>query len=478
MRSGSSWRRLCLATPLPLISAAMPQPVFAFLAFTSGSYEGAIIRDMRLANALHRRGYKVHVYWLMEKNPELVDAGISQSVLARATRYRFRKPSRLADEYGRIFGLVPAQRRRRFLNTHPEYIADLMGNLMRVICDGGRSDPGLLDRLESFIVRDGVTHVLPTFAWTCPIVQRVKERGRAKFDYLPTFQGEEIFAHFASRIGRLEDYHRVLRETVEGSPWPAVAVSEDYILRLRDEMGIDAGKMRAIYPGIEIGEEGSGFRGQTSASSVEPGSEKDFAALRGIFPSLRADVPLVTYLGRQDPEKGIDLLLYAARMLLDRGIKVQVACVGGSSFGLQYRKSMEAIAEHLRLTVFWKGRVSNELRGALFRRSRCVVYPSIHREPFGMVAAEAMSFGTPVLVPNLGGITEVIEREGRRGGLSFEAWDSKDLAEQLGKLLTDEVLHRQLAGDARAVAEQFTVARMTDQVLAHMGLASAPAVHV
>jgi glycosyltransferase involved in cell wall biosynthesis len=139
---------------------------------------------------------------------------------------------------------------------------------------------------------------------------------------------------------------------------------------------------------------------------------------------------------------------------------------------LQYRKSMEAIAEHLRLTVFWKGRVSNELRAALFRRSRCVVYPSIHREPFGMVAAEAMSFGTPVLVPNLGGITEVIERAGRRGGLSFEAWDTKDLAEKLGRLVTDDGLHAELAGNARGIAEQFSVGRMTEGVLRHLGVES------
>src|SRR5258706_7079908 len=250
--------QLCHDQCPSLISAAMPQPVFAFLAFTSGSYEGAIIRDMRLANDLHRRGFKVHIYWLMEQNPELVDARIPQSILARATRYRFRKPSRLADEYGRLLALVPAQRRRRFLNTHPEYIAKLMGNLMHVICDGGRSDSGLLNRLEGFLLRDRVTHLLPTFAWTCPIAQRVKERGRASFDYLPTFQGEEIFAHFASRIGRLDDYHRVLRETVSGSPWPAVAVSQDYILRLRDEMGIDASRVRAIYPGIELPEAGAG----------------------------------------------------------------------------------------------------------------------------------------------------------------------------------------------------------------------------
>ena len=34
----------------------MPQPVFAFLAFTSGSYEGAIIRDMRLARRMKEHG--------------------------------------------------------------------------------------------------------------------------------------------------------------------------------------------------------------------------------------------------------------------------------------------------------------------------------------------------------------------------------------------------------------------------------------
>jgi glycosyltransferase involved in cell wall biosynthesis len=181
---------------------------------------------------------------------------------------------------------------------------------------------------------------------------------------------------------------------------------------------------------------------------------------------------MVTYLGRQDPEKGIDLLLYAARMLGDRGVPLQVVAVGGSSFGLQYRKSMEAIAEHLRLRVYWKGRVSNEMRAALFRQSRCIVYPSIHREPFGMVAAEAMSYGTPVLVPNLGGITEVIAVEGRRGGLAFKAWDSADLAAQLERLLTDEALYVELSGNARGIAEAFSVAKMTDQVLGHMGLSA------
>jgi glycosyltransferase involved in cell wall biosynthesis len=464
----------------------MPQPVFAFLAFTSGSYEGAIIRDMRLANDLHRRGFKVHVYWLMEQNPELVDKGIPQSVLARGLRYQFRKPSALADTAGKALNLFPPARRRLFISQHPDYVFRIMGNLMHVIADGGRSDPALLDRLEKFLIRDGVTHHLPTFSWLCPLAPLVKERGRATFDYLPNFQGEEIFAHFAKHAGRLDDYHRVLRETVAGSGFPSVAVSKDYIGRLHEEMGIDPTKLRPIYPGIEL-PEGSEIRAQGSGEpqsairnpqSTIPQdsalSTQHFATLNKIFPSLLPTLPLVTYLGRQDPEKGIDLLLYATRMLVDRGVRFQLACVGGSSFGKQYRKSMEAIAEHLRLTVFWKGRVSNDQRSALFRHSRCVVYPSIHREPFGMVAAESMSFGTPVLVPNLGGITEVVEVDGKRGGLTFNAWDTTNLAAQLHRLLTDETLYADLAANARPLAELFTVSNMTDRVLAQMNLPPRP----
>ena len=43
------------------------------------------------------------------------------------------------------------------------------------------------------------------------------------------------------------------------------------------------------------------------------------------MPSLRRDIPIVSYFGRQDSEKGIDLLLYAGRMLRERGVRHQLA---------------------------------------------------------------------------------------------------------------------------------------------------------
>jgi glycosyltransferase involved in cell wall biosynthesis len=428
-------------------------PVFAFLAFTSGSYEGAIIRDMRLANALHHRGYKVVIYWMMERNPELVDDGIRQYTFCQGMRFQFTRPSGLMDRLGRLLRIIAADRRRRFMQQHPNYVNRLMSNCCRAICDG---DPALSRRLQRFIARDHVTHLLPTFAMICPFAQPAKAALNGQFDYLVTFQGEEIFANFAKEIGRLDDYHRRLRETVAASGWPAIAVSRDYASRLHEEMDIDPGSMRAIYPGIEL------------PPVAEPDRAADVAAVKAIFKSLDPDVPIVTYLGRQDAEKGIDLLLYAAKILRQRGVKLQLLLVGGSSFGWQYMDSCKQIAEHLRLGVFWKRRVSNEARNALYRLSRCIVYPSIHREPFGLVAAEAMSHGTPVLVPDQGGITEVVNVDGRRGGLTFNAWDSGDLARQLECLLTDERLYGVLKGNARGLAELFSVERMTDRVLEHI----------
>jgi glycosyltransferase involved in cell wall biosynthesis len=432
----------------------MAKPVFGFLAFTSGSFEGAIIRDMRLANELHRRGHKVVIYWMMERNRELVDPGIPQRMLCCGIRYELEKPSGLLDRLGRIFFFLPPRMRREYTQRHPGSVDRMMGNCCRSICDGGQSDPGLVNRLIRFMQQDGVTHLLPTFAMICPFAQAAKQQGTHDFDYLVTFQGEEIFANFAQRLGRLEDYHQRLREVMDHSPWPAIAVSNDYIARLSEEMGLDGSRMRAIYPGIEL------------PMSAQPPA---FEVLRPKFPRLTRDLPIVTYIGRQDSEKGIDLLLYAVKMLQQRGVKMQLVICGGSSFGQRYRDVLKHIAEHLRIPTHHRRRIPGEMRDALYAYSRCIVYPSIHREPFGMVAAEAMSYGTPVIVPDQGGITEAIQWQGKTGGLTFKTWDSADLARVLERMLTDETLYRELAANTRSIAQNFTVEKMTDRVLEHMG---------
>jgi glycosyltransferase involved in cell wall biosynthesis len=116
------------------------------------------------------------------------------------------------------------------------------------------------------------------------------------------------------------------------------------------------------------------------------------------------------------------------------------------------------------------------VRTALFSLAHCVVYPSIHREPFGMVAAEAAAHGTPAIVPDHGGVASAIETGGgtETAGLRFRSWDSGDLAAQIERLLSDRPLHARLSEAGPRVAEHFSIANLADRVLRHIGLPPTP----
>ncbi len=49
------------------------KPIFAFVTIGSGSYLGSTVRDLTVAKVLHRRGFKVAIYWMMEWMPEFAD---------------------------------------------------------------------------------------------------------------------------------------------------------------------------------------------------------------------------------------------------------------------------------------------------------------------------------------------------------------------------------------------------------------------
>lgn len=430
-------------------------PVFAFVTMGSGDFLGATVRDLALANALHRRGYKVAVYWMMETNEEMADQGIVQRILCHGTRYHFARPSWLLDAVlGRLLFLLPKAFRVRVVQGRSGYVDRLLGNLVSAMFGSVDGDAALGRKLAHFVARDGVTHLMMSYASLGPLAMTAR-RLLGSFDYLLTFQGDEQFAAHASQRGLLDRYRTKLGQVLGESPWPAIAVSADYIERLVDELAVPRDKVEVVYNGVE---------------QPVRGALPSFARVQEIFSGLSPHFPIVVYLGRQDVEKGIDLLLYAARQLVDRKVPLQLVVCGSTAKGTAYRKVLIDLAEHLNLKVFHAGSVPTEVRDALFAHSHCVVYPSVNREPFGLVVAEAMSHGTPVLVPDYGGIGEVIQQGGKVGGLTFRAWDSGDLAAQLERLLVDRTLHRRLAANTRDIAARFSVDHMTDDVLAHIGV--------
>jgi glycosyltransferase involved in cell wall biosynthesis len=433
-----------------------PTSSFAFLTMGSGDYLGSTVRDLALANALHRRGHKVVIYWMMEINRELADAGIAQHVLCHGTRYHFAAPSEFLDRVvGRLLFLLPKRLRVRVVQGRSGYVDRLLGNLVGVLARGPDGDRTLARRLRDRLARDGIRHLMVSFASLGPLALAAQRLGAMEADYLLTFQGDEQFAAHARRLGRFEPFRAALNDAVRASAWPAIVVSADYADRIAEELAVPAQALQVVYNGVEQATRSSGH---------------SFALLKTVFPGLSPHYPIVSYVGRQDVEKGIDLLLYAAALLARRGVTMQLVVCGATAKGTAYRGVLADLAEHLGLPLFHAGSVTNQVRDSLYAHSHCVVYPSVNREPFGLVVAEAMSHGTPVLVPDYGGIGEVIHNGEQWGGMTFPAWDSGALAARLERLLLDRPLQRQLAGNARAVAARFSVDRMTDDVLRHLAV--------
>jgi len=89
-----------------------------------------------------------------------------------------------------------------------------------------------------------------------------------------------------------------------------------------------------------------------------------------------------------------------------------------------------------------------------------VVIPSLGGEVFGMVVAENMLRGIPVLASDLGAFVEVLGDT----GLTFKTGDSTDLAHQIARLLDDPSLSIRMGEAAhRRVHKSFTLDRMIEE---------------
>lgn len=167
------------------------------------------------------------------------------------------------------------------------------------------------------------------------------------------------------------------------------------------------------------------------------------------LPAARWDLPrpIVGYLGRLDPRKGLETLIEAAGM-----VTTDVVVVGRSWTGSpDYLVSLRELAQrHAPGRVHFVGAVEDpwQALGAM----DVLVVPSL-AEPFGRVAAEGQRAGVPVVVANAGGLPEIVADH--HDGLVFAAGDAADLAACLQQLIADPQLRSRLSSAARISALRF-----------------------
>jgi glycosyltransferase involved in cell wall biosynthesis len=93
-----------------------------------------------------------------------------------------------------------------------------------------------------------------------------------------------------------------------------------------------------------------------------------------------------------------------------------------------------------------------------------VVHASTEPEPFGLVIAEAMACGRPLVASAIGGAAEIV----RVGvdALTHPAGDARMLASRILELATDSCLRARLGQAGRATAERrFDQARLAAEIV-------------
>jgi glycosyltransferase involved in cell wall biosynthesis len=151
----------------------------------------------------------------------------------------------------------------------------------------------------------------------------------------------------------------------------------------------------------------------------------------------------VLFAGRLSPEKGILELVEAAN-----GMTLVVAGDG---------PLRDRVPGAL-------GFVPHHALGPLYERAAVVAVPS-HREGFGVVCAEAMAYGRPVVASAVGGLLDLVV-DGETG-LQVPPRDVPALREALERLVGNRALRRRMGAAGRErVRERFAWPAVTDATLA------------
>ena len=163
--------------------------------------------------------------------------------------------------------------------------------------------------------------------------------------------------------------------------------------------------------------------------------------------NIAADKPIILFVGNIIKRKNVDLLIEAKKQM---AAKANLVIVGDGPHLEALKKKCE--------NEYLDGKLDN----VYFTGSRrdvediipscdLLVLPSF-TESFGLVLIEALACGKPVIGSNIGGIKEIITED---VGLLIDPNDSKDLANAIDRILSDDELMEKFKSNARERAKDF-----------------------
>ncbi|MCS7295085.1 MAG: glycosyltransferase [Chloroflexota bacterium] len=239
-----------------------------------------------------------------------------------------------------------------------------------------------------------------------------------------------------ARVSEAEPRRRIAAERLAARRADAVVTASRHEreLLVRD-YGADPARLVTIPCGLDL----------------ELFSPRDRAQARSRL-GIPSEPPLLVWVGRLEPLKGVDILIDAFAQLQRQDALLWL--VGGDSEAAAYRAVLEAQARARGVTgrVCFAGPMPHAELPWLYSAADVCVVPSYY-ESFGLVAVEAMACGTPVVASRVGGLAETVI-DGVTGYLI--PWRCPEpFAEKLDVLLANPELRANFGRAGRRAAERF-----------------------
>lgn len=175
------------------------------------------------------------------------------------------------------------------------------------------------------------------------------------------------------------------------------------------------------------------------------------------------DIPVILYVGRIDPLKGIARLLKAG-VYLKNSYDFKLIIVGGNDHFQPELQKLKRLSRDLGIwgMVHFAGMVRQEELPFYYSAADVSVVPSYH-ESFGLVALESLACGTPVVATQVGGIENII-REGQNGYIVANDIP-RSIAEKITTLITTSPPGRDLQDAIRASVTQFSWSTVAKELI-------------
>ncbi len=320
--------------------------------------------------------------------------------------------------------------------------ADLPGQLCAfaagVMRAGAARPEGFYDVIHSHYWLSGQVGWLAADRWRVPLVHTMHTMARVKNLHLAADDTPEPPGREIGELQVVEAADRLIANTT------------DEAAELVDLYAADPAKVRVVPPGVDL-------------EVFRPGDRRAARAAVGI----PHDARVLLFVGRIQPLKAPDVLLRAARELLDRHPEwrddLVVGVLGGpSGTGLARPGQLEELAARLGITsrVRFVPPVDRTVLADWYRAADVVTVPS-YSESFGLVAIEAQASGTPVVAARVGGLPFAVGD----AGLLVPTHETADWADALEGLLVDEQRRAELGRRAVRHASAFGWDATTEALL-------------